>query len=416
MHLVEHAPASGSLALWVRHADVGTEVALAHAAGHLPCYTDGLTVHYTPAFEALSLAQQAGWVAHEVLHIALRHAQRQRALARRLGEVDAALFNRCADAVVNTTLAHVGWLALPDDALLLEVLLDQVLEMHRSPEAALQEWDVERLYAAVDDRRQDGERRQDGPRAARARALGGSGTGDLRPAPADDEQVVDEAEQAREWGERLLRGHAGDGAFSILRALGADLPRVRTPWEQQLRTQVARALAPQPAVSWSRPTRSWLANQGRVRRAGAGPARRLPWTPGTSASRPVPRVVLVLDASGSIDAPLLDRFGAELAALQRRLGSALVLVVGDDAVRAVHRVAPREDVVALLRQHAPAAGGGTDFTPLLEEAARHAPDLTVVLTDLDGPTRCPPPGPTLWAVPPGCAAAQPPFGRLLVLR
>ena len=32
-------------------------------------------------------------------------------------------------------------------------------------------------------------------------------------------------------------------------------------------------------------------------------------------------------------------------------------------------------------------GGGTDFTPLLEEAARHRPDLTVVLTDLEGPAR-----------------------------
>jgi hypothetical protein len=48
-----------------------------------------------------------------------------------------------------------------------------------------------------------------------------------------------EAEAAREWCERLQRAHAGDGAYSILRTLLADLPRLRTPWEQALRTQLA---------------------------------------------------------------------------------------------------------------------------------------------------------------------------------
>jgi predicted metal-dependent peptidase len=40
-----------------------------------------------------------------------------------------------------------------------------------------------------------------------------------------------------------------------------------------------------------------------------------------------------------------------------------------------------------LRDISFTGGGGTDFTPLLEEADRHAPDITVVLTDLEGPAR-----------------------------
>jgi predicted metal-dependent peptidase len=431
MRLVEHAPASGSLALWVAHRDVSDDEAAAHAAGAAgrgpPAYTDGRTIHYTPAFEKLGLEAQTGWVAHELLHIALRHGPRYRALQRRLGEVDLPLFNRCADAIVNSALAPATWLVLPAKALTLPVLIDQVLGQTRSDEAALMEWDVERLYAAVDDRQRDDERadgRKDGPRAATLRTLGGKDSEDLKPAPEGADAVVAEAEQAREWGDRLLRGHSGDGAFSILRTLPRDLPQVHTPWEQVLRTQVARALAPRLAENPSRPARSWLANQGRVGRAGDGRARgRLPWAPGLTHAKRVPRLVLVLDVSGSIDEPLLARFTAELAALTRRLDTAVTVVVGDDAVRAVHRLAPGRVGVKDLRAWAAECGiqgaGGTDFTPLLEEASRHRPDLTVVLTDLEGPARHRPPGALLWAVPPGAdeaAIAAAPFGRVLRLR
>jgi predicted metal-dependent peptidase len=49
-------------------------------------------------------------VAHEVLHIALRHPQRCLDLQQRLGDVDLQLFNICADAIVNSALGHLGWL------------------------------------------------------------------------------------------------------------------------------------------------------------------------------------------------------------------------------------------------------------------------------------------------------------------
>ena len=61
-------------------------------------------------------------------------------------------------------------------------------------------------------------------------------------------------------------------------------------------------------------------------------------------------------------------------------------------------------------------GGGTDFTPLLEEASRHAPDLVVVLTDLQGPALHRPACPVLWAVPEAFAHTPAPFGRVLGLR
>jgi hypothetical protein len=230
---------------------------------------------------------------------------------------------------------------------------------------------------------------------------------DLRPGPGTRDAPEDEAESAREWSERLQRAHANDGAHSLLRTLMADLPRPRTPWEQALRAQLAHGLAQRPGLSWSRPSRSYLANQGR---SGAG--HRMPWEPGTTATRPVPRLVVVVDVSGSIDDRLMDRFASEIESISRRLEAGLVLVVGDERVR---RVEVFEAGRSTLRGIAFRGGGGTDFTPMLEEAQSHRPDIIVVLTDLQGPARFRPRCPVIWAVPEAHRDAVPPFGRLLGL-
>jgi len=420
--MIEFAPSTGGLALWVRHAD---------ASGDVPVIaTDGTTLRYGKAFEALDLELQTGLIAHAVLHVGLRHPQRYLDLQARVGDVDLRLFNICADAIVNSTLGHLGWLTLPAGSVFVEQLLDRVLGLRATAEEALLAWDVEGLYRAIDDRpagrgrdRQGGsgpgERstahdqeaqgaRCDGPNAAAARALGSGILADLAPSPDPAVPPEHEADEARTWTERLVRAHADDAAFSMLRTLVADLPRSRTPWEQTLRVQLARALSTRPAVSWSRPTRSYLANQGR-----AGPHRRLPWEPGFSGLRPVPRLAVVVDVSGSIDDDLMGRFATEIEAITRRLEAGLVLIVGDDRVRHVTRFAPG---TSDLRDVVFDGGGGTDFTPLLEEAARHRPDIAIVLTDLDGPARFEPPWPVIWAVPDAHRAAIQPFGRKLVLQ
>jgi predicted metal-dependent peptidase len=203
-----------------------------------------------------------------------------------------------------------------------------------------------------------------------------------------------------------VRAHAGDGAHSLLRTLLADLPRVRTPWEQVLRRQLARGLAPLPELSWSRPSRSYLANQGRRG------TRRLPFEPGHGATRRVPKLAVIVDVSGSIDDALLSRFSREIEAIARRSGAGLSLIVGDDRVQRVERFDAGR---VTLRDLVFEGRGGTDFTPLLEEADRHAPDIGVVITDLEGPARFQPRWPVIWAVPEAHAAAVEPFGRKVVL-
>ena len=109
-----------------------------------------------------------------------------------------------------------------------------------------------------------------------------------------------------------------------------------------------------------------------------------------------PRLVVVIDVSGSIDDDLMQRFAREIEAIVRRQEAALVLVVGDDQVRHVTEVQSGNlDLAGIVFS----GGGGTDFTPLLEEADKHRPDIAIVLTDLDGPARFRPRWPVIWAVP-----------------
>ena len=439
--MVEYAPSTGGLALWIRHCDVGRLPPLAGGGDDdAAAANDGATIYYAPAFEALPLPRQIGEVAHQVLHVALRHAPRAAALERLLGEVDHALFNTCADAIVNSTLGHLGWLDLPPQAVTLETLLASVLHREQRPSAALLEWDLERLYRTLDDRGRSGRfaagrdgareraraqgrsrrpgarepqtrdeddvgRPEDGARAQRVRWLGEASPRDLL--PADTQRPEAEAEQAREWRERLTRAHAGDGVHSMLRELIADLPRVRTPWEHLLRTLLARGLARSPDLSWSRPSRSYLANQGRTPNG-----RRLPWEPGKTGSRAIPRLVVMVDLSGSIEPALLERFTVEIEAISRRLEAGLTVIAGDQRVSGTAHFEPGR---SNLRELAFEGGGGTDFSPLLREAERHAPDIGVFLTDLDGPADYKPGFPVLWTVPAAYGNARAPFGRKIVL-
>jgi predicted metal-dependent peptidase len=425
--MVEFAPSTGGLALWVKHQAQPPDVDAPLVS------TDGNTLFYGRGFEALSIAEQTGLIAHEVLHIALRHPQRFSDLNTLLGDADLQLFNICADAIVNSALSHLNWLVLPRSSNYLDTLVKNTLGIDQTIEKLLLEWDVERLYRAIDDchlqpgngkdRSGPGETRdgpeaqtlqskpsgmrRDGTKSARARALGAQIMIDLLPVPDPHAPPESETEQTRLWSERIERGHAGDGAHSMLRTLLADLPRVHTPWEQILRAYLARYLSSKPGISWSRPTRSYMANQGRC-----GPHGRLPWEPGFSTSKLVPRLVVIVDVSGSIEDDLLERFALEIESMTRRLEADLVLVIGDDCVCRVEHFEPG---LSDLRAITFNGRGGTDFTPLLLEADKHRPDIAVILTDLQGPASFRPRWPVVWAVPETHGKTVQPFGRKLAL-
>ena len=121
--------------------------------------------------------------------------------------------------------------------------------------------------------------------------------------------------------------------------------------------------------------------------------------PGTR--RPLPRVAMVVDTSGSVDDTLLGRALGEVDGALRGLGVAdasVTVLACDAAVHHVTRVRRARDVRL-------AGGGGTDLRVGLAAAAdlRPRPDLVVVLTD----------GHTPWPVtpPPGAAVIAAVLGR-----
>jgi predicted metal-dependent peptidase len=148
-------------------------------------------------------------------------------------------------------------------------------------------------------------------------------------------------------------------------------------WRRQLRQYTGQALEERPV--FNRPPRRFPDLVGILPGRRRRPAR--------------PRVMAVIDTSGSMTGELLEQVDSELARLARQ---STVLVVECDA--AIHRVYPYRKPESFQGR------GGTDFRPALEPAfrRRHRPDLIIFFTDGLGPApRTAPRTPVIWCLTPG---------------
>ncbi|MEM6740682.1 MAG: VWA-like domain-containing protein [Pseudomonadota bacterium] len=410
--LAETDPAFAALSLWIEHRDAepeaerGIDTAL-DGDPKAPAWTDGRTIYYAPAFEALPQDCQIGVAAHQILHVALRHPARDRALRARLGPAFAPrLFNIAADALVNETLIAAGY-ALPRPCITLTPLHAFVLRDETPVAQALAKWDAEALTLALSDaemeRRSAGSGEGDAPKDA-STAEGEARQAAFAPDIAAERQPgggdAEEAEADAEWRQRLTRALeegrlAGRGIGALGFRLG-DIPTSEIPWERHLRHLAMRALLEEPQPDWARPSRRWTGMEAQSRAAGG---RTPAYEPGRRRDRAVPRLAVAIDCSSSVDDARLGLFVGQVAGIARRAGAELHVIVFDDGVRSVAKL-PAGGVEAALRRLDLARGGGTDFTGVFAEAARLAPSMLIVLTDLDAPVPPPPAGvPLLWAVP-----------------
>lgn len=427
------AVSSGQVPAAARVQEVSGQGA-SHAAAAPDAWTDGTTIFYGPGFEMLALREQVGLAAHQVLHVALRHAARGTALWRRFGaRFDARLYNIATDALINQTLVEAGH-ALPRPAVLLPGLLRAGLGRAAVPpdEAALGRWDAERLYLRLagealpsagggrsrSGRGQGGGAGGDSPaERARRHAAGEGFREDLLPQRARSDEAA-ESRAASEWRAHVIRAlAAGRQAGRGIGAAGhvlADLPLSRTPWETLMRGLAARALTGAARPDWGRPSRRFIAaGADAMARGLAEPA----FEPALRRDGTIPRVVVALDCSSSIDDRRLAVFAAQVVAIARRGGADLHLLTFDTVVQA-HLRLRGADAVQRIRSMALPRGGGTSFVPVMEAAAALNPSLVVVLTDLDGPHGPRPAGArVIWAVPEGPepGAVPPPYGHVLDL-
>ncbi|MBK5946763.1 hypothetical protein CCR83_10040 [Rhodobacter veldkampii DSM 11550] len=400
--LNEADPAIAALALWCDHRD---------RDGGPAAETAGATIYYGPAFATLPLHEQIGLAAHHILHVALRHPQRMQAMAARFADrFDRRLYNIAADAIVNEALLFAGH-ALPRPALTLSGLLAATQGIEVPPTAALAEWDVDRLYIRLMQGR-GGSGRSESDRAL-AHAASREFGEDIQSEPG---AAPDEARAAADWRQHLARametGRMAGRGVGLLGHRLADIPTPQTPWEVVLRGLVTRAVTQAPRLSHRRPARSWVAMEAEARRAG-GPSPA--FQPGVLRSRDVPRIVVALDASGSIDEVRLALFAAEVTGIARRAGAEVHLMVFDEEVQSVTRLDPSTAAAQIGALVLP-RGGGTAFGPVIAQAVALRPSVVIVLTDLDGPFGPAPRGlPVIWAVLDASPAPAAPFGHVLSL-
>ncbi|MEM7519587.1 MAG: VWA-like domain-containing protein [Pseudomonadota bacterium] len=393
--LAEADPALAALSLWCRHRDGARTVAT------------GDLITYGADFEALERHEQIGLAAHHILHVALRHPARLAELEARVGETfDPLLYNLAADALINETLLMSDY-ALPRPAVRLSEVLTRALGKEIEPAQALAEWDVERLYFALNT---GGEGEGRAREAAEGYAAEQSFENDLEPQPGESDDDGRTQEAAR-WRQHVTRAMdagrlAGRGIGRNLHRL-ADVAPPRLPWEVLLRRLLSLAVTRQPQADPRRPSRRWMASTAFALQQGT---REPGFAPGTKPLLDIPRIAVGLDASSSIDTARLALFWAEVTGIARRMRAELHLMVFDDAIRHRARLDPaqtRFDLPDLPR------GGGTAFVPVIAEAQRMEASALVMLTDLEGDAGPPPRAmPVLWVVPePG--ALVPPFGRLI---
>ncbi len=425
--LAEIDPAFAALSLWVDHRDGEPEHDAARDTRfdgdpEAPAWTDGRTVYYGPGFERLPPDCQIGVAAHQILHVALRHPARDRALRARLGPSFAPrLFNIAADALVNETLIAAGY-ALPRPCITLTPLHAFVLRDETPAAQALAKWDAEALTLALADAQQKGRTAAEGEGDAPHSA--GTAEGQARAAAfapdiaAQTQSGSGEAETAEadaEWRQRLARALeegrlAGRGIGALGLRLG-DIPTSDIPWERHLRHLVSRALLQEPQPDWARPSRRWAGMEAQARaRGGRIPA----YEPGRRREREAPRLAVALDCSSSVDDTRLGMFLGQIAGIARRTGAEVHAIVFDEAVRSVTKV-PASGIEAALSRLDLSRDGGTAFDEVFTQARALAPSMLVILTDLDAPVPPAPKGvPVLWAVPER-PPQRPPFGTVLDL-
>ena len=412
VRLATDDPALGALALWCAHRDTD--------AGPM-ARTDGTTIFYGPGFDLLAPHEQVGLAAHHILHVALRHGPRMGAMAARLGQsFDETLFGLAADALINEALVAAHY-ALPRPAIALRDVLEQAVGVPYGPDA-LAEWDVDRLYlilATSGQGKGGGDGKGQGKTASPAEvahklAAQARFQPDLARAAPDAESPKG-ADEAAQWRQHLTRAlEAGRMAGRGIGMIGhriADIPQPRTPWEQILRRLLSRALLTGLRQTHRRPARGWIAAEALARSTGAPTPGFLP---GTLRSVDVPRIALAVDASGSVESPLLHRFLTEVAGVARRVSAEIHLIAFDDGLRWKVRLDPSrwEGQIAALDWP---RGGGTDFGPPLRAAEGLGASVAVILTDMDGPFGpAPRRMPVIWAT--ADPAPPRPLGRFCPLR
>lgn len=201
---------------------------------------------------------------------------------------------------------------------------------------------------------------------------------------------------ARERIEQVVQGLKlqGTGQGSILLELHADLPLAVVPWNVYLRRLTNRGLGTKLNDSYVRkgvPTMTALARGARC----------IPFSPGTTIFTEKPRVLVVLDVSGS-HIGLLPICFSEIWSIAQKKGAVVEVLTFDDGVQEILEIKTKRDLMQIMRKGL-RGGGGTSLQGVWDRIAkmRDPYRMCVVMTDGYLSPGKKPKIPVVWMVTPG---------------
>ncbi|MCH9838365.1 hypothetical protein K0U83_22080 [bacterium] len=364
-HLMLHQPFFGSLAMslkFIEDSEISTMC------------TDGKSVRYSPAFvekyaTADSVALIEGVIAHEVMHVALKHMLRR-------GDFDHKLWNMATDYAINQIVVDSG-LTIPECG-----LLD---EQYRGMSA-------EAIYNRL---LQDPPPEEEGE---------GWNFGGVEPATGEDGSELSEAEadlMEADINGMVLQAHASAKMQGKLPAgidgMIEEMTKPQVDWRDKLRLFIG---GDQPDdYTWRNPNRKWYSGYGiympSVEHFGAG------------------HVVIGVDTSGSVSDAELSQFLGEINAVSEDMQPKSITVVGcDSKVQSVDEYDQGESVQSLNST----GRGGTRVSPVFDliEQRNLECDSLIYFTDLhvwDFPDA--PEYPVLWV---STDRPEAPFGEVVTAK
>jgi hypothetical protein len=187
---------------------------------------------------------------------------------------------------------------------------------------------------------------------------------------------------------------AGTGKGSMLLEMAKDLPKPFIPWNQLLRKAIVAGLASRMDDSYTRhgvPTVTALARG----------AKDVPYSPGITIFSPRPKILVILDVSGSMW-DQLSRCFSEIMSIARQKNAIVELLTFDDGVQNITAVSNLADLRRALAKGM-SGGGGTSLKGVWDKVAtmRDPYRLAVVMTDGYIHHGEPPKIPVIWMLTPG---------------
>ncbi len=378
---------------------VGAELELVMDPSCGTAWTDGKAIGFSPEF-ALSLppAHLTGVIAHEILHVAMRHNYRR-------GKRDHRLWNEACDYAINGVLKRDGF-SLPEDALLDERFEQMSAEAVYAKLAEEQQQQQQQQQQGEQGDGQQGqqqqgqqqpdEKQQDGGQGDEANDSGDpqQGQGDeakaAKPQVGEVRDASSDAPSEQDWQTKIVNN--AKQAQKLQQAYGTQ------PTEAAER---AAGSAKQPRLNWRDVLQQFLVSKAREDFSWARPNRRhlssdlhMP----SMISEGAGTIAIAIDTSGSIDQPALDRFLAELQGVVEQIKPERVLLwCCDTKVRGgVQSFEPGDKIKPKIF-----GGGGTRFDPAFELLEEQHEEISCFIYFTDGMARMPkvePMIPTLWAI------------------